>query len=137
MLYANTTTSQTVAAGGTISFNTSTIETGTICNGGIINNNTSIRIRKPGIYKVDFNGSTDTTTSDATVQLYVNGTAYTGALSTAPVGGDVGFTCLVQVLNNCCAIKSNLPATLTVVNTGTAATFTNAAITITKVSDCA
>lgn len=129
MLYANTTTSQTIAAGGTLSFNSSTVNG--CCN--IINGTSAIRIRKPGIYKIDFNGSTDTTTSDVTVQLYVNGIPYVGALSTAPVGGDVGFTCLVQVLGNCCAVRSNLPSNLTIVNTGAEATFTNAAITITRI----
>lgn len=78
-------------------------------------------------------------TGDVTVQLNGNGSAIPGAISTvnstaATDIGNLSFTAIVRVLPNCCAIQSNSPLTLTVENTGVEATYSNAAITITRLA---
>ena len=89
------------------------------------------------IIHLSFNAtlSTTETTGDLEAQLQVNGVNYPGAVASAGVteGNSISFSALVKVLPNCCAIDSNLPASVTVVNTGVDAIYTNAALTIVKI----
>ena len=100
----------------------------------------SIQLKRPGYYMVHFNASAAATaTGDVTVQLNGNGSAIPGAISTvnstaATDIGNLSFTAIVRVLPNCCAVQSNSPLTLTFVNTGVEAAYSNAAVTITRLS---
>lgn len=140
MLNTYTNTSLAVATDAPITFNNNAIHTcGPVSHAA---GTPSIVLSGTGHYLVAFNGSaaiTDTTAGNISVQLYVNGEAYPGAQgtiysATADQDGNINFITLVRVLPNCCAIRDNSPLTLTVVNTGLAATFTNAALTVMRVS---
>ena len=67
--------------------------------------------------------------ASTTIQLYKNGVAQPQAQST---GITPSFVTLVQVSENNCGCPCSSPVTLQVVNT-TAATFTDANVTVTKV----
>lgn len=86
----------------------------------------TINLNKCGVYMVSVDASTVAAT---TIQLYKNGIAQPQAQST---GTSTSFTTLVQVdhNNSCCACDS--PTTIQVMNT-TAATFTDANISVTKI----
>jgi signal peptidase I len=74
-----------------------------------------------------------------TTQLYVNGEIYEGAEATTTITtatteiDNIGFETIVKVLPNCCAIDGNVPATLTIRNTGIEALYSNASVTIVKI----
>lgn len=101
----------------------------------------SVALQGTGYYLITVNADAANTTATAgniTLQLYTNGVAYAGAEATQTSESTtdiahLSFTTLVRVLPNCCAITNNNPLTLTVVNTGIAATVSNAAITVVKV----
>lgn len=97
----------------------------------------AVQLKHTGLYFVTFNAtlSTTETTGELEAQLQVNGVNYPGAVASAGVteGNSISFSALVKVLPNCCAIDSNLPASVTVVNTGVDAIYTNAALTIVKI----
>ena len=140
MLFTYTNTSQTVAQNSAIAFNTNSIQTG--CTATHNTNSTSISLNKPGIYMVSFNSDAVAagTAGNITVQLFGNGTLIAGAESTAYSGATTdimnpNFTALVRVTPNCCcASTGNVPYVLTFVNTGVEATFSNVAVTVTKVA---
>lgn len=125
MLYVYSISDQTVAATGSIEFTT----LGLVKNKNIVQKtNTTIQINCPGIYLVSFNA---TASAAGETQLYLNGEEIPGALSE---GTSLAFTALICINSNCCAITNNIPATLQVLNEGTAAlTLTNAALTVVKV----
>lgn len=125
MLYVYSISSQTVAAEGPVQFSTvglakykTTVQT----------SETTVTINCPGIYQVVFNG---TASAAGTVQLYLNGEPVNGALAE---GTSLSFAALIGANPNCCAVNTNLPARVQVINTGdAAATLTNAALVIIKV----
>ena len=125
MMYVYTTSEQTIEAATPIEFTSIGISK---CRNAIQTTETTLTIGRPGIYEITFNG---TATAAGTVQLYVNGEEINGATST---GTTLAFTALIHVNPNCCAITSNLPARIQVINGGAAAfTLTNVALTIIKV----
>lgn len=137
MLNTYTNTSLAVVADTPITFNNNNILTtcGPVSHAA---GTASVSLNATGYYVVSFNGDaaiTDSTAGNVTVQLYANGEPYNGAeatyySSTANEDGNLSFTTIVRVLPNCCAVRDNNPMTLTVVNTGLAATFTNASLTV-------
>lgn len=138
MLYTYSITAQTVAADANLNFNINGVRTG--CTVSHSTGTPSIQLNRPGYYMVHFNASAAATaTGDVTVQLNGNGSAIPGAISTvnstaATAIGNLSFTAIVRVLPNCCAVQSNSPLTLTFVNTGVEAAYSNAAVTITRLS---
>lgn len=139
MLYTYTNTSQTVVTGGSIVFNTNAIQTG--CTATHTTNTNAVSLNKPGIYMVSFNSDAveSGTAGNITVQVYGNGTLIPSVESTAFSGTTTSvvnpnFTALIRVTPNCCASTGNVPYVLTFVNTGVGATYTNAAVTVTKVA---
>ena len=138
MLYTYSITAQTAASNSNLNFNVNSILTG--CTVSHSAGTPSIQLKRPGYYMVHFNASAAATaTGDVTVQLNGNGSAIPGAISTANSTaatdiGNLSFTAIVRVLPNCCAIQSNSPLTLTVENTGVEATYSNAAITVTRLA---
>lgn len=138
MLYTYSITAQTAAANSNLNFNVNSVLTG--CTVSHSAGTPSIQLKRPGYYMVHFNASAAATaTGDVTVQLNGNGSAIPGAISTvnstaATDIGNLSFTAIVRVLPNCCAVQSNSPLTLTFVNTGVEAAYSNAAVTITRLS---
>ena len=138
MLYTYSITAQTAASNSNLNFNVNSVLTG--CTVSHSAGTPSIQLKRPGYYMVHFNASAAATaTGDVTVQLNGNGSAIPGAISTvnstaATDIGNLSFTAIVRVLPNCCAVQSNSPLTLTFVNTGVEAAYSNAAVTITRLS---
>lgn len=138
MLYTYSITAQTAAANSNLNFNVNSVLTG--CTVSHSAGTPSIQLKRPGYYMVHFNASAAATaTGDVTVQLNGNGSTIPGAISTvnstaATDIGNLSFTAIVRVLPNCCAVQSNSPLTLTFVNTGVEAAYSNAAVTITRLS---
>lgn len=138
MLYTYSITAQTVATDANLNFNINGVRTG--CTVSHSAGTPSIQLNRPGYYMVHFNASAAASSSgDVTVQLNGNGIEIPGAISTinstaATDIGSLNFTAIVRVLPNCCAVQSNSPLTLTFVNTGVEAAYSNAAVTITRLS---
>lgn len=89
----------------------------------------TIQINKCGIYEVTVSAS-GIATSNGTVeiQLYKDGVAVPNAVSAQTAADTTGihalsFSTLVQVNHNNCACQCGSPTNLTVVNTGTGATY--------------
>lgn len=139
MLYTYNTTSQTLTTNSAINFNANAIQTGYTATHAV--GTTSISLNKPGFYMVSFNADAveSGTAGNVQVQLRGNGVAIPAAEATinSASATDVvnpSFMALVRVTPNCCANTNNVPYALTVVNTGVGATFTNVALTVTKVA---
>ena len=125
MLYVYSLAEQTIAVDAPVAFSSIGLSKGKYV---IQSTESTITINCPGIYEVIFNG---TASAAGGVQLTLNGLDVEGALAE---GTSLAFTALVRVNPNCCAISTNLPARLQVVNSGAAdLTLTNAALTIIKV----
>ena len=135
MVYTFSVTDQTVNTDESLAFNTDGVVYGS-CTSHWGNPNV-VQLRHAGLYYVSFNASLSTTetTGDLAAQLQVNGVDYPGALATAGVadGKSLSFSALVKVLPNCCAVDSNIPASVSVINTGVDAIYSNAALTIIKI----
>ena len=139
MLNTYTNTSQAVAVNETLTFNNTAISACQFVRHTA--GSASIAITGTGYYLIIFNADaaiTGSTAGNVTAQLEVDGTVYPGAeatfYSTAATDiGNLSFATLVKVQPNCCAVSNNIPKTLTVVNTGLAATYTNAALTVYRV----
>lgn len=132
MLYAYNDTKQSVDASGNVVFATNGVLCGRTTQHGI--NSAEVLLITPGIYKIDFYADVVGSGSDVVLQLYVNDGAYPGALATTGASDteNISFSTLVVIKNNC-NCQCNTPIVITVRNTtATAATLTNAAITITK-----
>lgn len=140
MIYAINTATQDLSINENLVFTSAPVSTSCNCNTTLANG--GVQLRNPGIYLVEVNADASisgATAGDITIQLQNNGVNITGAEATANSTAttdivNLKFTALVRVLSNCCAMQSNVPTTLTVVNTGVASTITNSAITVTKVS---
>ena len=139
MLYAFTNTNQSLNANDTVKFNNIGVRYGrsaTLSAGsGVVSINT------PGYYLVHFNADVAAAAANVTVQLQKDGVPVTGASATTSSTAltdiqNLSFTALVFVGSNCSCkcLENNLPATLTFVNSDAAASFTNAAVTITRVA---
>ena len=133
MISSYNNTSQEVAINGLLTFTTDRILTGCTAT----RNGQTFQLNKPGYYYVTFNadGAATTAVGDIVVVLQNNGVAVPGAIATftATVADDavnLAFSTIIRVPPSCCAVDNT--ANLTLVNTGVAATFTNANINITK-----
>ena len=133
MISSYNVTTQNVATNETLTFTTDRILTGCTAT----RDGSTFQLNKPGYYYVTFNASGAATSEvgDIVVALVNNGVAVPGA--TATVSPTVinstrnfAFSTIIKVPPSCCAINNT--ANLTIVNTGVAATFTNANINITK-----
>lgn len=125
--------SQAVAADSTLNFDITRILTG--CTVKHVDGTPTFTLNKPGYYFVTFDGViTGTEAGIVTVELINGNTAIPGALAsaTATVGdtATLNFATIVRVLPSCAAIDNTVK--LTVLNSGVAATYTNANINITK-----
>ena len=132
MISAYTTTNQLVAIDGLLDFDTNRITTG--CTVKHVDGTPAFTLTKPGYYYITFNG-TITDTAAGTVELLNGGVAVPGATASATVAAttdehSVSFATIIRVLPSCCAIDNT--TTLTVANTGIAATYSVANINITK-----
>ena len=134
MISAYTLTNQAVAIDGLLDFDTNRITTG--CTVKHVDGTPAFTLTKPGYYYVTFNGTiTNTAAGIVTVELLNGGVAVPGAeasITTAAVTDErsFSFATIVRVLPSCCAIDNT--TTLTIANTGVAATYSVANINITK-----
>ena len=133
MINTYNTTTQNVAANGTVTFTTDRILTG--CT--VTRNGNTFQLNKPGYYYVTFNAvaAATETVGDLTVELYNNGVAVPGAAATVTTttagnNDNYAFTTIIRVLPSCPMIDNTV--NLTVVNTGVDATYAVANINITK-----
>ena len=133
MISSYNVTTQNVVTNGTLTFTTDRILTGCTAT----RDGSTFQLNKPGYYYVTFNasGAATSVVGDIVVALVNNGVVVPGA--TATVSPTVinstrnfAFSTIIKVPPSCCAIDNT--ANLTIVNTGVAATFTNANINITK-----
>lgn len=134
MISAYTLTNQLVAIDGLLDFDTNRILTGYTVRHA--DGTPSFTLTKPGYYYVTFDGTiTDTAAGIVTVQLLNGGVAVPGAEASITNAATTdersfSFTTIVRVLPSCCAIDNT--TTLTIANTGIAATYSVANINITK-----
>ena len=138
MIYSYSISDQTVAVNATILFEDNGVVSGRCSTHSA--GTGAFSLNGPGFYLVHFNGDVSAAEAgDVVVQLYLNGELYEGAEATTTITtattetDNIGFEAIVKVLPNCCAIVDNLPATLTIRNTGIEALFSNAAVTIVKI----
>lgn len=136
MLDTYTNSSQTIATGSPVLFNTNRIMTG--CTATHCAGSASIELNKPGIYMIHFNGDAaeSGTAGNITVQLFVNGVLYPAAEatvnSTATTDIDnMSFETLVRVRKDFCDCGNSVD--LTFVDTGVGAVFSNVEVVVTKV----
>lgn len=137
MLYTYSNGTQAVAVDTAIALNTNSIQTG--CTVTHLPGSSVINLNKPGYYEVHFNADvTSDAAGDVNIQMQNNSVDVISAEATttlvAGATSNLGFTILIRVLPNCCAVMDNIPYALSFVNTGIAATYTNVAVTITKVA---
>lgn len=136
MLYTYNITAQDVAVSGLLPFGVVGIQTG--CTATATQNGASLN--RCGIYKIEFSASANAPAAgNVQVEMYINGTVYTGAITTAYSGGagesaPLSFAVLVRVPKNTCCNTANVPMSVTFRNTGVAATYTNTALVVTKVA---
>jgi hypothetical protein len=134
MINAYTITDQIVAIDGLLDFNTNRVLTG--CTVKHVDGTPTFTLTKPGYYYVTFNGTiTNTAAGIVTVELLNGGIAVPGAEASITNAATTdersfGFSTIIRVLPSCCAIDNT--TTLTVANTGIAATYSVANINITK-----
>lgn len=140
-LTAYSTTSQVVSAGSPIVYNTS--ENSNPCVISYSNGSSTITLKRAGKYLIGFTGTataTETAGGTITIHLYKNGNEVNGFEASQTVADSTSVVSLsqtpfvVRVNPNCCAVTDNVPTSITVQNDGASATFTNANITITKLS---
>ena len=130
-----TTANTAVAVDGLLPLEQNNILTG--CSITHVAGSTTVSLVKPGQYLVAFNadGTTSGTAGNISVQLYNNGVAVPGAISTAEMDttidtGNVSFTKVISVKPSCCVIDNT--ANLTFVNTGVATLYTNINVNVIK-----
>lgn len=135
MLDTYTNSDQTIVTGAPLAFNTNRILTG--CTATHAAGSASISLNKPGIYMVHFNGDAaeSGTAGDITVQLFVNGVLYPGAEATETSSAitdiaNLDFETLVRVTKDCCTCGNSV--SLTFVDTGVGAVFSNVEVVVTK-----
>ena len=141
MLNCYNSSAQSVAVDGVLVYDTDQF------NRGVATSHTAgsgtFTLNRPGVYLVKFNGvaAAQETADDAvvTAQLYKNGSEVTNAFGSETSGGatdvvNIGFETLVEVLPYCPFTSTNNGiVSLTVQNTGVAATYSLANIVVIKV----
>jgi hypothetical protein len=133
MINSYTITNQIVATDDTLNFNVTKVLTG--CTVKHAEGSPSFTLTKPGYYYVTFNADVlGTAAGDVTAELINGSVAVPGATATTTIAvGDtasIAFATIVRVLPSCAAIDNT--TTLTILNSGVGATYTNANINITK-----
>lgn len=106
---------------------------------GVTYTDTSVTIRRPGVYRVSVDASAATAASaatDVTLQLQRNGTQVGKVQSTATSSSstdfvNLSFDAVINVEPTCCPLSDNA-ATLTFVNSGEAATYAAMTVAITR-----
>lgn len=139
MLYGYTNSATAVAVNGLLPFNSVGVQTG--CTATLAPGTNVVLLNRPGFYKVDFSavGANSTATAGAiTVAMRTDGNAYPGATSSnssasATDIANLSFSAIVQVPKECCDCN-NAPTSLTFINTGVAATFSNIQVSVTKLA---
>ena len=139
MLYAYSNTAQSVAVDSAATFALNNLQTG--CTATHLANDSTIYLNKPGVYYITVTaiGTSAIADTNISLSLYKNGVQVPGAVTSGTVVNDNGLipltlNAIVRVLPNCCAINTNLPTAITVINTSSAAeTLNNITITVTKV----
>lgn len=126
-------TSKIVASEGVITFDINRVLTG--CTVTHVEGTPSFKLNKPGYYFVSFNADVSGATGEVVVQLLSNETSIPGAEGSVSLAAvtdvsNLNFSTIVKVLPSC-AVIDNLQ-TLTFLNAGVDATFTNANVVITK-----
>lgn len=102
-----------------------------------VTNGTTFTISKPGYYRIKYDGIVEASAAgEIEVQLYINGTAvpYVYTAMTAAAASDVvplSLETILRVPCSCAAVDNT--KNITIVNTGLAATSTNAKIIIERV----
>lgn len=133
MINSYTITSQPIAVNDTLNFDVSRILTG--CTVNHVDGSPSFTLTKPGYYYITFNADVlGTAAGDVTAELINGSVAVPGATATTTIAvgetANIAFATIVRVLPSCAAIDNT--TILTVLNSGVAATYTNANINITK-----
>lgn len=137
MLYITNVKEQILEPEDVLTFGENQIQTSCVtghCPGSGI-----IYLNKPGFYMVHFNANGyGEEGEDMTVQMYQNGQIVPGAVASqisegSTQVGNLGFTAIVQVKPNCLNNCNNVPTKLTFKNLEFRTTYTNAAVTITKI----
>ena len=130
-IYAITTASSAVVANGTLPISTIVRRRGTGVN--LSGNSIAVSDCGSNYYLVNVNATfTAPAAGTVTLALQQNGTNVSGAVASTTVTTattevrSLSFTAVVRTFNN--SISDNLP----LVNTGVAATYSNVAITVTK-----
>jgi hypothetical protein len=140
-LTAVSTVSQTVNTNSPVVYNTS--ENSNPCVISYSNGSSTITLKRAGKYLIGFTGTATTVATaggTVTMHLYANGTEVNGFEASQSATADTVIMNLsqtpfmIRVNPNCCAITDNVPVSITIQNDGTPATFTNANITVTKLS---
>lgn len=136
MIYSYSITPQDLTANEDLVFTIDEIKTG--CTVTHAAGTTTFVFNKPGYYYVTFNGvasATAAATDPIVAEMYNGAIAIPGALTSAlsaavdtPVA--LAMSTIIQVRPNCPAIDNTV--NLTIKNVGIDATYTNAALTITK-----
>lgn len=133
MINSYTITSQPVAVDDTLNFNVTRILTG--CTVKHVDGSASFTLTKPGYYYITFNADVlGTAAGDITAELINGTTSVPGATATTTIAvgetASIAFSTIIRVLPSCAAIDNT--TTLTVLNSGVAATYSTANINITK-----
>lgn len=138
VLNAYTNSVQSVIAQGSVLFNNNNPLTG--CSIAHASGSSSVQLRKPGIYLINFNADASTTATAGgtiTLQLSNNGVIVPGASSTATTTSNtaivtVSFSTIIRVLRSCDCVNNQ--TNLTVINTGSAVSLSNANIVVVKLA---
>lgn len=128
-----TNTAQTLVTGAPLAFNTNRVKVGhSICHAA---GSSTIDLTRPGLYSVHFNGDAaeSGTVGDITVQLFVNGVLQPGAEATETSSAvtdiaNLDFETLVCVKPDFCICGNSV--SLTFVDTGVGAIFSNAEVVV-------
>lgn len=135
MLDTYSNSDQTVATDGIIIFNTNRVQTG--CTATHAAGTGSISLNKPGFYLVHFNGDAAESgvAGDITVQLFKNGILVPGAEATEDSTAvtdiaNLSFEAIIRVTPDCLSCGTSV--SLTFVDTGVAAAFSNVEVVVTK-----
>ena len=131
-----TNTDQTIITDSPIVFNTNRVRAGRSITH--LPGSSSISLNCPGIYEVHFNGDAaeSGTAGDITVQLFVNGVLQPGAEATEDSTAttdivNMAFTTLVCVTPSICECGNSV--SLTFVDTGVGAVFSNVEVVVEKI----
>ena len=125
--------SQTIAADGTLNFDTTRVLTG--CTVKHADGTPTFTLTRPGYYFITFDGIvTSATAGTVTVELLNGADPVPGAIASTALVADgiatLNFSTIVRVLPSCPAIDNTTK--LSVLNSGIEATFTSTNINITK-----